>query len=96
MENKNGAALDDNALENASGGYIYHNRGDNKYYSVDNKGNIDWSSGRRDRRKVEDYNDEHNISNREVDIHQIGQLKRGQNPFSHPHHHHGPHYGPHY
>lgn len=92
MENKNVAALDDNSLENASGGYIYHNRVDNKYYSVDNKGNTDWSSGSHDRRKVEDYNDEHNISNREVNMLQRGQLKRGQNPFSHPHHHHGPHY----
>lgn len=89
MENKNGIALDDDALEEAAGGYLFYDRSRRKYYSVDSNGNIDWNSGRRDKSEVEAYNDERNISNTEINKHQLNQLKHGINPFKKHGHHHG-------
>lgn len=75
MENKNGTALDDDALEEAAGGYLFYDRSRGKYYSVDSRGNIDWNSGHRNKAKVEVYNDKHCISNREIDCRELSRLR---------------------
>ena len=64
MENKNGMVLDDNSLENASGGLWLCNKFKQKHYPVDSNGNIDWNSGHCNKSKVEAHNDVRNINNR--------------------------------
>ena len=82
MENKNGMVLDDNSLENASGGLWLCNKFKQKHYPVDSNGNIDYfSSGCRDKSMVEAYNDERNISNKKINKRQLNQLRHGINPF---------------
>ena len=81
MANKDKANLDDNALKNVSGGYIYHKPTVGMYYSVDDKGNILAES--KNLEEIEAYNDEHNISNKFFDDRDtLWKLKDGLNPFS--------------
>ena len=64
MKNKNGMVLDDNSLENASGGLWLCNKFKQKLYPVDSNGNIGWNSGHCNKAKVEAHNDVRNINNR--------------------------------
>ena len=77
MENKNRAALDDDALKSTSGGYIYSTG--RSYYSIGADGHVIKES--KDKSEIEDYNDEHNISNKEINWRQMAQLQQGINPF---------------
>ena len=79
MAIKSGEALDDNALENSSGGWVHHDRDIGKYYSIDIDGKVLAEASTR--KEIEDYNNRHNLSNRNLDDSDLWKLRHGINPF---------------
>ena len=77
MESKNSKKLDSDELRNTSGGYIYSTG--RSYYSI----GTDWHviKESKDKSEIEDYNDENNISNKEVNWRKMAQLQQGINLF---------------